>query len=175
MRVPNRGGSALAGRFAPDDVLASYHAELPEVPHAEQVAFGIRDLAWARAFAVGHTSRLGLPSERLEYVALAVGELATNSIRHGGGSGVLRIWAVDGHVVCEVRDGGHLEDRLAGGSRPLPGRSADSACSSSTIWPIWSARTPGRPGRRSGCTSSCPSHHRPRTTVQSKFLLTAPA
>jgi hypothetical protein len=78
------GGSALAGRFAPDDVLASYNAELPEVPHAEQVAFGIRDLAWARAFAVRHTSRLGLPSERLEDVALAVGELATNNIRHGG-------------------------------------------------------------------------------------------
>ena len=80
MRVPNRGGSALAGRFAPDDVLASYHAELPEVPHAEQVAFGIRDLAWARAFAVGHTSRLGLPSERLEYVALAVGLLIVNDL-----------------------------------------------------------------------------------------------
>jgi anti-sigma regulatory factor (Ser/Thr protein kinase) len=75
------------------------------VPHAEQVVFGIRDLAWARAFAVGHTSRLRLPSERLEDVALAVGEIATNSIRHGGGSGVLRIWADDGHVVCEVRDG----------------------------------------------------------------------
>ena len=43
-----------------------------------------------------------------------VGEPATNSIRHGGGSGVLRIWADDGHVVCEVRDGGHLDDRLAG-------------------------------------------------------------
>jgi hypothetical protein len=54
------------------------------VPHAEQVVFGIRDLAWARAFAVGHTSRLRLPSERLEDVALAVGEIATNSIRHGG-------------------------------------------------------------------------------------------
>jgi anti-sigma regulatory factor (Ser/Thr protein kinase) len=91
-----------------------YNAEVPDVPHAEQVVFGIRDLAWARALAVGHTSRLGLPSERLEDVALAVGELATNSIRHGGGSGVLRIWADDGHVVCEVRDGGHLDDRLAG-------------------------------------------------------------
>jgi anti-sigma regulatory factor (Ser/Thr protein kinase) len=61
-----------------------------------------------------------LPSERLEDVALAVGELATNSIRHGGGSGVLRIWADDGHVVCEVRDGGHIEDRLAGGIPAAP-------------------------------------------------------
>jgi anti-sigma regulatory factor (Ser/Thr protein kinase) len=68
----------------------------------------------AMTHPVRHTSRLGLPSERLEDVALAVGELATNSIRHGGGSGVLRIWADDGHVVCEVRDGGHIEDRLAG-------------------------------------------------------------
>ena len=65
------------------------------------VAFGIEDLGQARAFAVGHASRLALPSERLEDVARAVGELATNSIRHGGGSGVLRIWA--GRRPCRVR------------------------------------------------------------------------
>jgi anti-sigma regulatory factor (Ser/Thr protein kinase) len=100
--------------FAPDDVVALCNVELPDVPHAAQVVFGIQDLARARAFAIAHASRLGLPSERLEDVALAVGELATNSIRYGGGSGVLRIWADDGHVVCEVRDGGHIEDRLAG-------------------------------------------------------------
>lgn len=58
-------------------------------------------LGQARAFAVGHASRLALPSERLEDVARAVGELATNSIRHGGGSGVLRIWA--GRRPCRVR------------------------------------------------------------------------
>ncbi|MGH8881853.1 MAG: hypothetical protein ACRD0P_31650, partial [Stackebrandtia sp.] len=38
-------------------------------------------LGRARAFAVGHASRLGLPSERLDDVALAVGLLATNSNR----------------------------------------------------------------------------------------------
>jgi anti-sigma regulatory factor (Ser/Thr protein kinase) len=108
-------------RFVPDDVVAYHNAELPHVPHAARVVFGIQDLARARALAVRHTSRLGLPSKRLEDVALAVGELATNSIRHGGGSGVLRIWADDGHVVCEVRDGGHIEDRIPAAPRQIGG------------------------------------------------------
>ena len=37
---------------------------------------------------------------------LAVNELATNSMRHGGGHGVLRSWDEDGTVVFEIRDGG---------------------------------------------------------------------
>ncbi|MEO5875032.1 MAG: ATP-binding protein, partial [Streptosporangiaceae bacterium] len=37
-----------------------------------------------------------------------------NSINHGSGSGSLRIWPEDGHLVCEVHDQGHLTDPLVG-------------------------------------------------------------
>lgn len=51
---------------------------------------------------------------------MAVNEIATNSVRHSGGSGTLRVWR-DGHVlVCEVRDGGQLQDPLADRRRPAP-------------------------------------------------------
>ena len=45
---------------------------------------------------------------------LAVAELAANSIRHGGGRGILRIWRDGGTLVCEVRDRGRIDDPLAG-------------------------------------------------------------
>ena len=41
-------------------------------------------------------------------------ELAANSCLHGGGSGEVRLWAEDGHVVCEVRGAGTITDPLAG-------------------------------------------------------------
>ena len=49
---------------------------------------------------------------------LATHEVATNSIRHGGGEGTLRVWHEDDMVVCEVRDRGRLDQPLAGRARP---------------------------------------------------------
>jgi anti-sigma regulatory factor (Ser/Thr protein kinase) len=37
---------------------------------------------------------------------IVASELATNAIRHGGGSGRLRLWRTDDQLVCEVRDSG---------------------------------------------------------------------
>ena len=66
---------------------------------------------------------------------LAVGELAANSVRHGGGRGILRIWRTEAALVCEVRDRGHIDDPLVGRRRPplaqLGGRGlwiANSVC-----------------------------------------------
>ena len=60
----------------------------------------------------------GTRRTRIADLALAADEIATNSIRHGGGRGVLRTW-VDGRtVICDIRDAGRIEDPLAGRSRP---------------------------------------------------------
>lgn len=62
--------------------------------------------------------RLGLAGERLMDVELAVAELTTNSVVHGGGRGTLAVWAEQGQLVCEVRDAGRLTDPLAGRRPP---------------------------------------------------------
>ena len=49
---------------------------------------------------------------------LAANELASNSVRHGGGFGVLRVWVDGDAVVCEVRDQGRIGDPLAGRHTP---------------------------------------------------------
>jgi anti-sigma regulatory factor (Ser/Thr protein kinase) len=50
---------------------------------------------------------------------LAVDELATNAIRHGAGAGVLRVWGAPGELICQVEDGGRIEDALAGRRIPM--------------------------------------------------------
>ncbi|MEW2623409.1 ATP-binding protein [Streptomyces sp. NPDC048106] len=46
-------------------------------------------------------------------------ELTTNSVVHGAGSGALRIGTESDRIVCEVHDGGQLNDPLAA-RRPPP-------------------------------------------------------
>jgi anti-sigma regulatory factor (Ser/Thr protein kinase) len=60
----------------------------------------------------------GLPSADIADLVLAVDEIATNSIRHGGGSGRLRMWRSEGSLLCEVRDDGEMRDPLLGRVQP---------------------------------------------------------
>ncbi|MFD7246153.1 anti-sigma factor RsbA family regulatory protein [Streptomyces massasporeus] len=105
--------------YAPEDVVSRYNEPLAPVQDALTFSFVSDSLSHARHVAVGEGARLGLTGVKLDDLALATAELTTNSVVHGGGSGVLRVWAEDGYVVCEVRDEGQLADILAG-RRPVP-------------------------------------------------------
>ena len=48
----------------------------------------------------------GLSGGRLDDFVVAVNELLTNAVRHGGGLGHLTLSAEDGSVICEVSDRG---------------------------------------------------------------------
>ncbi|MDV9175828.1 anti-sigma factor RsbA family regulatory protein [Streptomyces sp. W16] len=112
------------GTYDPERIIARYNEPLVHPPDAASLAFDTGELPKSRCFAVQEAERLGLADPRLHDLALAVAELTTNSVVHGGGSGTLRIWAEDGQIVCEVEDGGRLTDPLAGRrppSRDLPG------------------------------------------------------
>jgi anti-sigma regulatory factor (Ser/Thr protein kinase) len=87
----------------------------------------VRELSFASAQLgrLRHTLTAWAREQRLaadptEELVLAVNELATNSIRHGGGEGKLRLWRETDTLVCEIRDAGHIEDPLIGRSRPAP-------------------------------------------------------
>jgi serine/threonine-protein kinase RsbW len=53
-----------------------------------------------------HAAAVGLASERLEDFVLAVNELMTNAIRHGGGSAHVTLRLAGGTLICEVADHG---------------------------------------------------------------------
>jgi len=63
----------------------------------------------------------GLSGERLDDFVVAVNELLTNAVRHGGGRGLLRLWRSADAIVCEVSDGGPgLDGSLDQHHRPRP-------------------------------------------------------
>ncbi|MGN9812176.1 ATP-binding protein [Micromonospora sp. BQ11] len=76
----------------------------------------------------------GLGGQRLDDFVLAVNELITNAVRHGGGRGWLRLWRQSGRLLCEVSDLGHgiSAHRLNDRSRPAPETAGG--------WGLWLAR-----------------------------------
>ena len=64
----------------------------------------------------------GLAREPARDFVTAVNEIATNSVRHGGGSGRLRLWSEERTLVCEVADRGTIGDPLVGRRLPDPHR-----------------------------------------------------
>lgn len=107
-----------SGGYAPDAVVARYNEPLPAVPDVQPLSFDADSLSEVRHLATAEGVRLGLAGLGLENLTLVTAELTTNSVVHGGGAGVLRVWGEDGYVVCEVRDKGWLADPLAG-RRPV--------------------------------------------------------
>jgi anti-sigma regulatory factor (Ser/Thr protein kinase) len=89
---------------------------------AQRIAVMPAGLVSLRAVVARRATRAGLPPARCEDLVLAVDELATNSIRHGGGAGTLTIWETSSALVCEVTDRGRLDHPLAGRLLPEPGQ-----------------------------------------------------
>ncbi|MFD5566417.1 anti-sigma factor RsbA family regulatory protein [Streptomyces cadmiisoli] len=112
--VIRSGVERPSAAYDPEGVVARYNQPLPVVPDALSFAFHAGTLPTARHTATREAAAHGLYGTRLEDLALVTAELTTNSVVHGGGSGELRVWAEDGHVLCEVRDAGRLTDPLAG-------------------------------------------------------------
>jgi anti-sigma regulatory factor (Ser/Thr protein kinase) len=69
-------------------------------------SFDLDGLVALRSAVAAHADRLGLPAERIPELVLVAHELATNAVRHGGGTGRVRMWRDEGSVACEISDAG---------------------------------------------------------------------
>jgi anti-sigma regulatory factor (Ser/Thr protein kinase) len=94
---------------------------LPEPPAdagTVELTIGEASLSFLRRRVLAHAAGAGASPARAGDLALAVSELATNSLRHGGGHGRLRLWADGANLMCEVADTGYITDPLVGRRRP---------------------------------------------------------
>lgn len=99
----------------------AFAAPLPEpLVEPQRLSFAASDLGELRHFLSRWAAGEGLEDPRGEELVLAVNELATNSVRYGGGSGELRVWREADTLLCEIRDDGHITDPLVGRCRPMP-------------------------------------------------------
>jgi anti-sigma regulatory factor (Ser/Thr protein kinase) len=88
---------------------------LPEPPaDAAAMTFGLQELAHVRALVGSRATSAGMSPGRVSDLVLAVNELATNSVRHADGRGLVRVWRTPSTTVCQVEDCGHITDPLAG-------------------------------------------------------------
>jgi anti-sigma regulatory factor (Ser/Thr protein kinase) len=98
---------------------AASEAPLPPPDHdTVDIEFGPRSLGAIRRFAMTHATEGGLNDMQIADLVLVVNEIATNSLRHGGGCGILRMWQEDGTVIAEVTDSGYFSQPLVGRVKP---------------------------------------------------------
>jgi len=106
---------------APRDVLTERPTTAPVVlgPPDLRLTFGAWELHEVRAAVEQAVLAADYQRERAEDVVLAVNEVATNAVEHGGNEAELYLWNGDG-LVCEVHDRGILGDPLPGLQPPHP-------------------------------------------------------
>ena len=114
------GGSMASDDYPGTDALREpFSSPLPGPPaSSSSFAFQARSLRSLRSLVWRRAMDAGLGETRADDAVTAVNELASNSLRHGGGGGVLRIWEAAGSFVCEVSDDGFIDAPLVGRTRP---------------------------------------------------------
>jgi anti-sigma regulatory factor (Ser/Thr protein kinase) len=84
----------------------------------ELTSFDTRSLSDLRDLVSRRSGEAGLSATQTLGLTMAVNEVATNSVRYGGGAGTLRMWSDGGSLVAEVRDSGVITDPLVGRQTP---------------------------------------------------------
>jgi anti-sigma regulatory factor (Ser/Thr protein kinase) len=97
-----------------------FAGELPPPASTPEVfSFGLAELGEVRGRVATLAERTGLDPSGVADLVTAAGELAANSVMHGGGSGTLRLWCEDDNLLLiEVEDRGRIEEPLVGRLRP---------------------------------------------------------
>jgi anti-sigma regulatory factor (Ser/Thr protein kinase) len=116
-RVTTAQGPALGDGFR-DPAAALTAFPPPPAPDLGRptavLAFTASDLGALRRLVAAVAARAGMDAGRGSDLVLAVNEIGSNSIEHGPGRGLLRLWLSDDGVTAEVTDTGTTMLRFPG-------------------------------------------------------------
>jgi anti-sigma regulatory factor (Ser/Thr protein kinase) len=119
---PTAGTSARRRRspdYAPGEVADLFAAQLAAPGDAVlRGTYGPADVPATRRTVAQYARRAGLPDDKVEVLELAASELASNSVRHGGGGGTVAMWTTPSAAIVEFHDAGQLTDPLTGRLMP---------------------------------------------------------
>jgi anti-sigma regulatory factor (Ser/Thr protein kinase) len=105
--------------YADQAALERLRRPLSKFPsEGRRMSFTSSDLGALRSLVAEQGAGAGLDPARSADLVFAVNEIATNSVRHGGGQGELELWTDHQRVVAEVRDRGEIRDPLVGRVNP---------------------------------------------------------
>src|SRR5436190_16483880 len=115
-----RGGETVPSpSYAGAELPLGCDDPLPDPPpDALTLPFGLPNLYAVRSLVRWMANQAGMSRSRADDLVLGINELATNTIRHAHGGGLLRVWSVPGKVICQVDDAGRIHDPLAGRRTP---------------------------------------------------------
>lgn len=108
-------GSRGVGYAGHAHALEAFSSPLPEVPaNALRFQFAGLDIVGVRQRVQAACHVEWMDPVRADDLMLAAHELATNSVVHGGGIGLMSIWREPGALVVEISDSGIIDDPLVG-------------------------------------------------------------
>jgi anti-sigma regulatory factor (Ser/Thr protein kinase) len=102
-----------------DEFAKPFAVPLPEHPaDADMLDISAETLTAIRQLVAQRARQSGFGAAKQADLVFAANEIATNSLRHGGGFGVFKIWDEDDALVCEARDSGRFVHAMVGCERP---------------------------------------------------------
>ena len=119
--LADRTGEWHSHTYDADAARDPFFGDLPEPSGpTESLRYGAGDLARVRGVVERYAVGAGLGPRSVGDLVLAVSELATNSVRHATGTGCVRLWTEGRTLLCEITDGGLIDEPLAGRVMPAP-------------------------------------------------------
>jgi anti-sigma regulatory factor (Ser/Thr protein kinase) len=108
--------------MAEDEAVAVGSGRRPRVMRGSSVSieFAYADLSAVRRLVEAHALTAGLAESQRRDAVLAVDEIASNAVRHGGGGGRLDLWRSPGWLWFRVVDSGEGLPDGVGPSLPGP-------------------------------------------------------
>ena len=102
-----------------DAVAAPFNEPLSPAPTgAVEMTFDAAQLAAVRRCVAGQAASSGLGQAQTDDLVVAANEIASNSLRYGGGGGTLRVWERDGALIVDITDSGFIDSPMAGREQP---------------------------------------------------------